>query len=604
MDDGNDDSKQVFLDSIVHPQFDANALSSNDDTITTPSATVVTPPSRVDWGILENMKNKGCCTATLGELRQELANGRDPLERFHTFLWSPIFPEFTNACGIELDRYELPITWVTNQEKNSNNENKTKTNSNATSMKGEGSGGCDTVNRRFEDLLNDKTLDDSRKLAMVFHGSYTTNITNILENGLDPGRRRGQALGQGEYFAIDPAICINYCKRGKEMVVFLVLVPEKNQGQQHSPTTGWAMRCIVVKETKHQFPIGVLKFKSFTAEAQSQSDMMRHKIQSAQKELEKQEDETKNAQMKAYIIQLLIQNKIDLAASKYEKVMEKLSEAYKREISIYVHECMDADVVPCLFPDLPPPFSVSEFQEVTSGANAAIQQVECHVQKTQKAKAKLNETQAEFTELREQRNKKLKGAVSSLPQILPHHPIANHLGGGSSSYETKAVTLASLPESMKSSRDAMAVASLSGKFLDGNALFGKISRLNQKELRYKTIYNLTNNMDLDVISEILSAPVNNNTTSSGGGNDPTTKDDTFWVLRGKFEHRSDVGMLVTLIKENNISKCFAVKLIQNPTDQSSCVVPATLEPPSQTISLLNPFGRRKNPKRNKSLVQK
>jgi len=79
-----------------------------------------------------------------------------------------------------------------------------------------------------------------------------------------------------------------------------------------------------------------------------------------------QEAETKTAEQKDDIIQKLIQNKMDVAASKYERVHSRLTTTHKREISMYVHKFMDKDVIPCLYPGLPPPFTESEFQAVSS----------------------------------------------------------------------------------------------------------------------------------------------------------------------------------------------------------------------------------------------
>ena len=523
------------------------------------------------------MKNTGCCSATLGELREELRNGRDPLERFHTFLWSPSFREFTHACGIELDKFELPIHLPIKPYGSGGFDHVPRRSPNFREfthvcgieldkfelptelpIKTCGSGGCDHVPRRLEEILlnEDKNtrLHDSRRLAMVFHGSRTSNITSILENGLDPSRRTGQALGQGEYFAVDPGLCVAYCWGGKEIIIFLVLVPEENQGHDNDPAAGWPsfqhLRIIVVKENEHQFPIGVLRFKSYTAKARSLSGQLQRQISVAQTELIQREYERNQALIKAQIIQSLIQDESDIAAEKYEKFQKQLSEACKREISMYVHERLDVDVVPFIFPNLPPPYSASEFQ------NAAIQRVECHAENALKAKAKLSWIKAKFTNHWEQETKRIKGTTTTSNVSMTN--------GGDNKYNITPLSLASLPEPMKSSanENAMAVASLSGRFLDVNERFCKISGMDAKELRYKSIYHLTDALDLCVIREILSAPMK---TKCGGGDDGQT----IWLLRGKFEHREDViQMSVTLIKESDVSKCFAVKLI--PKSPSSC----------------------------------
>jgi hypothetical protein len=48
-----------------------------------------------------------------------------------------------------------------------------------------------------------KLAPDS-KLSIVFHGTSKHNIVRILDNGLDPKRRSGQAYGPGEYFSNNP----------------------------------------------------------------------------------------------------------------------------------------------------------------------------------------------------------------------------------------------------------------------------------------------------------------------------------------------------------------------------------------------------------------
>ena len=55
---------------------------------------------------------------------------------------------------------------------------------------------------------------------------FQANIDAICRNGLDPARRSGQAYGPGEYFgaAGNATISVAYCKGGRKMLVFAVLV--------------------------------------------------------------------------------------------------------------------------------------------------------------------------------------------------------------------------------------------------------------------------------------------------------------------------------------------------------------------------------------------
>ncbi|VEU41730.1 unnamed protein product [Pseudo-nitzschia multistriata] len=77
---------------------------------------------------------------------------------------------------------------------------------------------------------------------------------------------------------------------------------------------------------------------------------------------------TEEAKYKALaIIQLLNQSKTYLAVEEYERWHKHLRQEYKHEISIYVHEIFGDDgLIPCLFPDLPPPLERRQFEIVTA----------------------------------------------------------------------------------------------------------------------------------------------------------------------------------------------------------------------------------------------
>ena len=74
----------------------------------------------------------------------------------------------------------------------------------------------------YERFLNE-CVDTNMNVKLVFHGTPTENISNILEHGLDPNRRQRQALGQGEYFGFNAETSHPYCKNGCYMIVFAVL---------------------------------------------------------------------------------------------------------------------------------------------------------------------------------------------------------------------------------------------------------------------------------------------------------------------------------------------------------------------------------------------
>lgn len=202
---------------------------------------------------------------------------------------------------------------------------------------------------------------------MVFHGTSSKNISSILQDGLDPEKRTGQAYGKGEYFSKEPSVCVSYCKNDKAIIVFLVIMPlpltSKTTGQNiHIPYD-----FVIVEEIRHQFPLGVLHFSNVDSAAIVRSQNIRSKMNTAKQNLHQQVTATHEVQWKALIIQLLIQSKIDLAVEKYERFHKRLSNEYKREISMYVHQVIDEDVIPCLFPDLPKPFDNIEFEQNTSG---------------------------------------------------------------------------------------------------------------------------------------------------------------------------------------------------------------------------------------------
>ena len=63
------------------------------------------------------------------------------------------------------------------------------------------------------------------QLMLGFHGTPEHNIAPILREGLDANRRRGQAHGPGEYFATHAWRSLPYCRGGKRLLVFAVMVP-------------------------------------------------------------------------------------------------------------------------------------------------------------------------------------------------------------------------------------------------------------------------------------------------------------------------------------------------------------------------------------------
>lgn len=105
---------------------------------------------------------------------------------------------------------------------------------------------------------------------------------------------------------------------------------------------------------------------------------------------------------------------------------------------------------------------------------------------------------------------------------------------------------------------AMAIASMGGAFIDCNQLFIELSEYTKQEICGLTIFNLTAREDLqnafDLISQMISPPID------------STEVSTCCVLRGNMKNRTDLGLHISLIKdEGGIAKCFCVTLIRNPS---------------------------------------
>jgi len=111
------------------------------------------------------------------------------------------------------------------------------------------------------------------RVQLCFHGTAEANVDAICRDGLDPRRRAGQALvrapppasrpphprqGPGEYFATQADVSVAYCRGGRKMLVFAVLMDASGLTQQRG-----AERCgvIVCHKPEHQLPLFVVTFK-------------------------------------------------------------------------------------------------------------------------------------------------------------------------------------------------------------------------------------------------------------------------------------------------------------------------------------------------------
>jgi hypothetical protein len=207
-----------------------------------------------------------------------------------------------------------------------------------------------------------KLAPDS-KLSIVFHGTSKHNIVRILDNGLDPKRRSGQAYGPGEYFSNNPGISVSFCNGGNEMLVFAVAKPRERQ--YNCPPD-----YVVIANNDHQLPLGSVTFKGVEHQVLSHSSRMRQQLAYLSKIADRKAQEANDATLKAEIIQHLIGKQVDIASEKYQNHLVDLSYTSKREIAMYVYRLVDKALFSFYFPELPEPMK-SEERDV-----AAIRSVE------------------------------------------------------------------------------------------------------------------------------------------------------------------------------------------------------------------------------------
>eukprot|EP01059_Diplonema_ambulator_P030662 TRINITY_DN533_c0_g2_i1.p1 TRINITY_DN533_c0_g2~~TRINITY_DN533_c0_g2_i1.p1 ORF type:complete len:788 (+),score=192.47 TRINITY_DN533_c0_g2_i1:58-2421(+) len=97
-------------------------------------------------------------------------------------------------------------------------------------------------------------------VAWGFHGTAEDNITKIATNGFDPSKRKGQAHGVGEYFAVHPSTSMSYCVGGRYMFYCKLLV---GTSQHSNYVQGCRYHVInTQKNTVMALPMYVIKFHS------------------------------------------------------------------------------------------------------------------------------------------------------------------------------------------------------------------------------------------------------------------------------------------------------------------------------------------------------
>lgn len=195
-------------------------------------------------------------------------------------------------------------------------------------------------------------LPKTAQLGVVFHGTASKNIDIILKEGLDPARRNGQAYGPGEYFGKTPRVSIGYCHGGLEMLVFVVVLPSEAAAKYAKDTRLRGLFRMpppdfcVVNNNLHQLPIETLRFKSVQHHTLDWSFQQKQLLAKLNQELKDKTAALEETTTKAKIIQHLISERIQEASEAYSKDRKKLLKTSKREIAWYVHQKLEADVIP------------------------------------------------------------------------------------------------------------------------------------------------------------------------------------------------------------------------------------------------------------------
>ena len=223
-------------------------------------------------------------------------------------------------------------------------------------------GGFGTCNEFVEEGKRCAGMGDKYHIQIVFHGTLESNIRNILHNGLDPSLRRGQAFGQGEYFAANPALPLQYCRGGKKMVVFAVITCESDlRGRD----------IIVVKDGARQLPIATLSFTGYEASALKSASTFKANVARLLNDANEKERVAKECRSKEKIIRLILKGEYLAASDTYNKACDEKGmppKLWSHEISAYVRDHIrDPETVDIYFPNLPPrPFSTVDLDILNS----------------------------------------------------------------------------------------------------------------------------------------------------------------------------------------------------------------------------------------------
>ena len=94
-----------------------------------------------------------------------------------------------------------------------------------------------------------------RNTILAFHGTAEGNIQSICNNGYDKDKRKHQAHGAGEYFAVSPGKSLEYCHGGKKILLNELLLGQ--HGTHHTMQGD----IVVMKYPAHDLPRFIIEFQ-------------------------------------------------------------------------------------------------------------------------------------------------------------------------------------------------------------------------------------------------------------------------------------------------------------------------------------------------------
>ena len=204
-----------------------------------------------------------------------------------------------------------------------------------------------------------KAVEDHPKtfvhIGVAFHGTNKEYIQPILQEGLDPNKRRRQAYGPGEYFSTLADIALGYTQSQsatQSILVFLVIDPYVNHRPLSQPYS-----YIVVADNHHQLPIGTLQLEKFPT----------RKLRFLQTSIADAEIQILHQQTKNKILTALRDGKVNKASKIYRISTQlvwgkdgkppKLPIHILKELAYHIHITMmsqSSDLIEYYFPGLPP----------------------------------------------------------------------------------------------------------------------------------------------------------------------------------------------------------------------------------------------------------